>query len=57
MQFKALSALALLAAVARSNAQSGTSSGAAVPTSTAGLTPCIITCITQASAANGCSGL
>ncbi|KAI8978357.1 hypothetical protein BD414DRAFT_516970 [Trametes punicea] len=54
MFVNALSALAVLAALAGVNAQSSTASAA--PTSTAGISPCIITCITQAGQANGCSG-
>ncbi|KAL7277466.1 hypothetical protein ACG7TL_008387 [Trametes sanguinea] len=56
MYFNSLSALALLAAIAGSNAQSGTSSAAA-PTSTSGISSCIITCFAQAASANGCSGI
>ncbi|KAI0324807.1 hypothetical protein GY45DRAFT_1262141 [Cubamyces sp. BRFM 1775] len=56
MIFNALPALALVAAIAGVNAQSSTSS-AALPTSTGNLDTCILTCISQAASANGCSSV
>ncbi|KAI0666985.1 hypothetical protein C8Q78DRAFT_942322, partial [Trametes maxima] len=48
--------LVVAAAIAGANAQ-GSSSAPAAPTSTAGISACIIGCITQSATANGCSGL
>ena len=56
MLFNALPAIALVAALAGVNAQSDTT-GSAVPTSTAGLDTCIVSCISQAASANGCASM
>ena len=51
-------ALALAAAVASVHAQSSTASGsAAAPSTTTGLSPCILQCTTQAATAAGCNGV
>ena len=55
MKFNAISALTLAAAFAGVHAQSSSVSSP-LPTSTSGLTPCILTCVTQAASANGCQG-
>ncbi|TFK77882.1 hypothetical protein K466DRAFT_668591 [Polyporus arcularius HHB13444] len=52
MKFSAL-VLTVAAAAAAVHAQSSTDSSAA-PTSTSGLTPCILTCLQQSASANGC---
>ncbi|KAI0737225.1 hypothetical protein C8Q80DRAFT_1067975, partial [Daedaleopsis nitida] len=50
----AVSVLTVLAAFTGVHAQSSTTSGA-VPTSTAGLSSCLIGCVTQAASSSGCS--
>ncbi|KAI0682023.1 hypothetical protein C8Q76DRAFT_763833, partial [Earliella scabrosa] len=55
MKFTTLSALTLAAAFAGVHAQSSSVSSP-LPTSTAGLTPCILSCVTDAASANGCQG-
>ncbi|OJT14509.1 hypothetical protein TRAPUB_8955 [Trametes pubescens] len=55
MMFKSLSAVVVVAALAGVNAQDATSS--APPTSTSGISSCILTCIQTASTQNGCSGM
>ncbi|TBU23019.1 hypothetical protein BD311DRAFT_674828 [Dichomitus squalens] len=53
MKFNAV-AFTVVAVVAGAHAQSSTA-GSAAPTSTNGISPCILTCIEQAASANGCS--
>ncbi|KAI0712840.1 hypothetical protein C8T65DRAFT_574463 [Cerioporus squamosus] len=55
MKFSAV-ALTVAAAAAAVRAQSDSASSAA-PTSTAGISPCILTCLTQAASTNGCQGI
>ncbi|KAH9856862.1 hypothetical protein C2E23DRAFT_857090 [Lenzites betulinus] len=55
MLFKALPALAVVAAFAGVHAQDATSS--APPTSTSGVTACILGCIQTSAVANGCTGV
>ncbi|KAI0682024.1 hypothetical protein C8Q76DRAFT_637298 [Earliella scabrosa] len=54
MHFNTLSALTLLAVFASVHAQSDTAT-APTPTSTDGISDCLLACVTQAGASTGCS--
>ncbi|KAL5526197.1 hypothetical protein ACEPAG_7536 [Sanghuangporus baumii] len=56
MLFSSLVIVTAAVSAAFVGAQSGTASSAA-PTSTAGISPCVLTCVGQASSSAGCSGI
>ncbi|KAL5485585.1 hypothetical protein ACEPAI_6626 [Sanghuangporus weigelae] len=56
MLFSSLVLVTAAVSAAFVGAQSGTASSAA-PTSTAGISPCVLTCVGQASSSAGCSGI
>ncbi|KAI0737218.1 hypothetical protein C8Q80DRAFT_1301062 [Daedaleopsis nitida] len=57
MQLSASALVLAAAAFAGVHAQSGSGSAGAAPTGIAGISPCILQCITQAATGTGCSGL
>jgi len=56
MYFLSVSLL-LVFAIGSAVAQSSSTVSAAVPTSTAGIDPCILGCVQSAASSNGCSSL